>query len=55
MLGSGYVDCPVEGARYLYDRQILVDVRFCDDNGRDWILDDAIKTLGDLFRELSCE
>jgi hypothetical protein len=55
MLGSGYVDCPVEGDRYLCDRQILVDVRFSDDSVRDWIVDDAIETSGDLFRELSCE
>lgn len=52
---GGYTDCPVSGARYLRDKQILVDVRFSDDNGRDWILGDAIKTSGDLFRELSCE
>ena len=52
---GGYVDCPVEGARYLHDKQILVDLRFSDDSDGDWTLQDAIKTSDDLFRELYCE
>jgi len=52
---GGFINCPVPQVKNFPDKQILVSVKFTLPDGKDWMLDYAVKTSEELLTELVCE